>query len=306
VSNGFTVKWTDVANNTGYFLQHSTNATLASGVTTVNITDSNASSHALTGLTPGNIYYVRVTAYSAGGNGTASDIQANQLQSIDNNVVRYMSAPGATASGNYTVADIFGSNNEAGLASGANDSSATTIKLVNSSGSTGSAIFRNNSNQWQQASSNTAGTIEIGRGRAFILENKSGSTDYFLLVGTGTNVAPPVVNIAAEAPVALVTTGRTTATPIASIVSGTPTTTPSAATHFKAASRVADADQIIVPPLAPGSPNEVYYYNPNARGGASWMKGNLKVNGETIPAGRGFFIRKGNGSTLTEWTPPAE
>jgi hypothetical protein len=219
-----------------------------------------------------------------------------------------MSAPGATASGSYAVNDIFGSNNEAGLATGANDTSATTIQLVAANGSTGTAIFRNSSSQWQQGVSTTAGTVEIGRGRAFILKNNSGSTDYFLLVGTGTNVTPTAVAIDNAAPLALVTSGRTTATSLSNfVVNLTPTTTPSGSTHFKASATTANADQIIVPSPGANQPAQIFFYHPSPRsGGPGWFIGGKRVTTETIPAGAGVFIRKATGSTLESFTPPAE
>jgi hypothetical protein len=206
------------------------------------------------------------------------------------------------------VADIFGSNNEAGLATGANDTSATTIQLVAANGSTGTAIFRNGSGQWQQGVSTTAGTVEIGRGRAFILTNNSDSTDYFLLVGTGTNVTPTAVAIDNAAPLALVTSGRTTATSLSNfVVNLTPTTTPSGSTHFKASATTANADQIIVPSPGANQPAQIFFYHPTPRtGGAGWFIGGKRVTTETIPAGAGVFIRKATGSTLESFTPPAE
>jgi hypothetical protein len=305
-NGNFTVVWQNVANETGYHLHYSTNATFASGVTEITDIAADVTSRNLTGLTNGATYYVRVRGVSAGGNGTWSAAQVNQLQSIDNGVTRYMSAPGATASGSYAVNDIFGSNNEAGLATGATGTNATTIQLVAANGSTGTAIFRNSSSQWQQGVSTAAGTVEIGRGRAFILKNNSGSTDYFLLVGTGTNVTPPAVTIDIAAPLALVTTGRTTPTAFTSFVANiTPTANPSAPTHFKASAVAAQADQIIVPAEA-GQHAQIYFYNPSAKGGASWIVNGRKVSGETIPSGAGVFIRKASGSTLQSFTPPTE
>jgi hypothetical protein len=273
----------------------------------------NTTSETVTGLTPGSVYYLRVRAVGA----TTSDnssIQVNQLQSIANGSTRYMSAPGATATGNYTVADIFGSSNESGLASGANTSSATTIKTVYANGTSSASIFRNNSSQWQQGGSTTAGSIEIGRGKAFILQNSSGSTDYFLLVGTGTDVPAPVpVVINVDAPLALVTPGRTQPTLFTNFVGNlTPTASPTLPTHFKAASNAAASDQIIVPGEA-GQAARIYFYHPTAKGGASWFVNGLKITDPARPAGSdhiapgaGVFIRKAGGSTLQEFTPPAE
>jgi autotransporter-associated beta strand protein len=301
VADGFTVKWSDVANETGYHLNYSTNATFASSVTAVTNIAANATSYAISGLTPGTTYYVRVRGVSAGGNGTWSNTQSNQIQSVDSGVSRYMSLPGSTASGNYTIADIFGSSNEAGLTSGTTAGNSTVVFLLNASGGTANTIFYNSSAvAWREGEAAAAAT-NVGAGKAFILQNNSGSTDYFLLVGTPRDVAvQPTVSINdSGSKLTLVTTGRTSNTPLADLNLNPGT----GAGQFKAATQPKSADRLIVPPADPTQPVTSYWYNSTS---GKWYDGLREVPSAAIPAGQGFFIKKSTDSTFSTWTMPQE
>jgi hypothetical protein len=301
VADGFTVKWTDVANETGYHLNYSTNATFASSVTAVTNIAANATSYAVSGLTPGTTYYVRVRGVSAGGNGTWSNTQSNQIQSIDSGVSRYMSLPGSTASGNYTIADIFGSSNEAGLTSGTTAGNSTVVLLLNASGGTANTIFYNSTAvAWREGGAD-AGATNVGAGKAFILQNNSGSTDYFLLVGTPRDVlVQPTVSINnSGSKLTLVTTGRTSTTPLADLNLNPGT----GDGQFKAATQPKSADRLIVPPADPTQPVTSYWYH---SGSSKWYDGLNEVPSAAIPAGQGFFIKKSTDSTFSTWTMPQE
>ena len=301
VADGFTVKWTDVADETGYHLNYSTNSTFASSVTAVTNIAANATSYAISGLTPGTTCYVRVRGVSAGGNGTWSDTQSNQIQSIDSGVSRYMSLPGSTASGNYTIADIFGSSNEAGLASATTSDNSTVVLLLNDSGGTANTIFYNSTAvAWREGGAD-AGATNVGAGKAFILQNNSGATDYFLLVGTPRDVeVQPTVSINnSGSKLTLVTTGRTSTTPLADLNLNPGT----GAGQFKAATQPKSADRLIVPPADPTQPVTSYWYN---SGNSKWYDGLREVPSAAIPSGQGFFIKKSTDSTFSTWTMPQE
>lgn len=301
VADGFTVKWSDVANETGYHLNYSTNATFASSVTAVTNIAANATSYAISGLTPGTTYYVRVRGVSAGGNGTWSNTQSNQIQSIDSGVSRYMSLPGSTASGNYTIADIFGSSNEAGLTSGTTAGNSTVVLLLNASGGTANTIFYNSTAvAWREGGADAAAT-NVGAGKAFILQNNSGATDYFLLVGTPRDVlVQPTVSINnSGSKLTLVTTGRTSTTPLADLNLNPGT----GAGQFKAATQPKSADRLIVPPADPTQPVTSYWYH---SGSSKWYDGLNEVPSAAIPAGQGFFIKQSTDSTFSTWTMPQE
>ena len=301
VADGFTVKWSDVADETGYHLNYSTNSTFASSVTAVTNIAANATSYAISGLTPGTTCYVRVRGVSAGGNGTWSDTQSNQIQSVDSGVSRYMSLPGSTASGNYTIADIFGSSNEAGLASATTSDNSTVVLLLNDSGGTANTIFYNSTAvAWREGGAD-AGATNVGAGKAFILQNNSGATDYFLLVGTPRDVAvQPTVSINnSGSKLTLVTTGRTSTTPLADLNLNPGT----GAGQFKAATQPKSADRLIVPPADPTQPVTSYWYH---SGNSKWYDGLREVPSAAIPSGQGFFIKKSTDSTFSTWTMPQE
>jgi len=301
VADGFTVRWTDVADETGYHLNYSTNSTFASSVNEVTNISANATSYAISGLTPGTTCYVRVRGVSAGGNGTWSDTQSNQIQSVESGVSRYMSLPGSTASGNYTIADIFGSSNEAGLTSGTTAGNSTVVLLLNGSGGTANTIFYNSiAAAWREGGADAAAT-NVGAGKAFILQNHSGSTDYFLLVGTPRDVAvQPTVSINnSGSKLTLVTTGRTSTTPLADLNLNPGT----GAGQFKAATQPKSADRLIVPPADPTQPVTSYWYH---SGNSKWYDGLREVPSAAIPSGQGFFIKKSTDSTFSTWTMPQE
>jgi hypothetical protein len=298
IDGGFTVAWTDVANETGYLLQHSTNATFASGVTTVNITTANTTSHNLTGLTNGNAHYVRVLGYSAGGNGTWSATQVNQLNSLAANATSYLSVAGEVSA--YTVAGIFGAANQAGLASSTTAEASTTIMLLNDAGSTANTIFYNSSeNQWREGGSNMASTA-IPQGTAFMLRNRSGSTDFFLLAAAPRTANFTVSVNATAGQMNLLTPAKSTPTALGSLGLRS-TGSLNSATRIKEAVRAVDADVIMIQ-------DSTGRFKPYHFTGSEWRINRTQVDPSTItvPAGGAFFIRKASGSNFNSWTPPSD
>jgi hypothetical protein len=299
INGGFTVAWTDVANETGYLLQHSTNATFASGVTTVNITTANTTSHDLTGLANGNAYYVRVLGYSAGGNGTWSATQVNQLNSLAANATTYLSVAGEVSA--YTVAGIFGAANAAGLAAGTNDSNSTNILLLSDSGSTANTIFYSSSaSGWREGSTDRASTA-IPQGTAFMLRNRSGSTDYFLLAAAPRTANLTVSVNATNGQVNLLTPARSTATALSAL--NLRPGTANSSNHIKEASTATASDLIIIPQAS--GRLRGYFHD-----GSTWRtSGGAAISDPTavtVPAGGAFFIRKASGSNFNSWTAPSE
>jgi len=292
------VAWTDVANNTGYFVQHSTNSTLSSGVTTANVTDGDASSYNITGLTNNTTYYVRVTAYSAGGNGTSSDIQVNTLRAVPAGATRYFSPPGTVTAN--TVDGIFGSNNEAGLATGTVSGSATVIMTVTDAGGTGATIFRHSSSGWLDGGA-AAGSTSLPAGKAFILRNNTGSLDYILLTANPTT-APPEVSVFNAGNAAAGTVNLLTpASEVPKAINALNLRTGNATTQVKAASIASQADLVIIPRES-GLPRG-YFHD-----GTVWRSagGNtIDASTVTVPAGGGFFIRKGPDSTFETYKAPS-
>ena len=288
VAGGFTVNWSAVTGAGNYTVLHSASKNMT-GATSVNTA---STSVAITGLSNG-LRYVQVRANNTAGASANSTQQVNQLQSIAAGATSYLSAPGEV--GTNTVAGIFGSANEAGLASGATDSASTTILLLNSNGATANTIFYNSSvNQWREGAT-AMDTTAIAQGKAFMLKNNTGSTDYFLLVGSP-RTTQPVVSLNPAGNYTLCTTGRTTPTTLTNMNLNPG----SGAGAFKTASKAKDADKVIVVDQATGAATN-YYHN-----GTNWMDGLRAVPAAEIPAGQGFFIKKASDSTFSSWTLPAE
>jgi len=290
VAGGFTVNWNAATGAGNYTVLHSASKNMT-GATSVNTA---STSVAITGLSNG-LRYVQVRANNAAGASANSTQQVNQLQSIAAGATSYLSAPGEV--GTNTVAGIFGSANEAGLAAGATDSASTTILLLNSNGATANTIFYNSSvNEWREGATAMDATA-IAQGKAFILKNNTGSTDYFLLVGTPREGgSQPTVSLNPAGNYTLCTTGRTTPTTIANMNLNPGT----GAGQFKAAPKAKDADKVIVVDQTTGAATN-YYHN-----GTTWMDGLRAVPSAEIPAGQGFFIKKASNSTFSTWTLPAE
>jgi hypothetical protein len=290
VAGGFTVNWNAATGAGNYTVLHSASKNMT-GATSVNTA---STSLAITGLSNG-LRYVQVRANNAAGASANSTQQVNQLQSIAAGATSYLSAPGEV--GTNTVAGIFGSANEAGLASGATDSASTTILLLNSNGATANTIFYNSSvNQWREGATAMDSTA-IAQGKAFMLKNNTGSTDYFLLVGSPREGgSQPTVSLNPAGKFTLCTTGRTAPTSLADMNLNPG----SGAGAFKTAAKAKDADKVIVVDQTTGAATN-YYHN-----GTTWMDGLRAVPTAEIPAGQGFFIKKASDSTFNTWTLPAE
>jgi hypothetical protein len=288
VAGGFTVNWNAATGAANYTVLHSASKNMT-GATSVNTA---STSLAITGLSNG-LRYVQVRANNAAGASANSTQQVNQLQSIAAGAISYLSAPGEV--GTNTVAGIFGSANEAGLASGATDSASTTILLLDSNGATANTIFYNSGvNQWREGATAMDSTA-IPQGKAFMLKNNTGSTDYFLLVGSP-RTSQPTVSLNPAGKFTLCTTGRTAPTSLADMNLNPG----SGAGAFKTAAKAKDADKVIVVDQTTGAATN-YYHN-----GTNWMDGLRAVPSATIPAGQGFFIKKASDSTFSTWTLPAE
>jgi hypothetical protein len=306
VAYGFTVAWSDLSNETAYHLEHATSANFTGSTLITNIS-ANATSHALTGLTPNTTYYVRVRGVAAGGNGTWSDVQANQLLSLDPGQTRYLSVAGvphgASHSVNFTISDVFGSANAAALASGTTPSEASTIMLLGANGSTAHTIFYNSSqNQWREGATNKGSEI-VGFGKGFIVRNNTGSADIFLLSGAVPPLEPGAVTVfdpgAPAGRLGLVTPSKTTPTSLSSLGL---TYSNNTTTGLKRATIAKDADLLLIPDNSGGLKR--YHFD-----GTHWRSGLRTVpdpTAVTVPAGGAFFLRKATGSSFEQWRRPLD
>jgi hypothetical protein len=143
-------------------------------------------------------------------------------------------------------------------------------------------------------------TTAIPQGKAFMLKNNTGSTDYFLLVGTPREGgSQPTVSLNPAGKFTLLNTGRTAPTSLADMNLNPGT----GSGQFKAASKPSSADRLIVPPVISTDPTITYWYRSTDN---KWYDGLREVPSATIPAGQGFFIKKASDSTFSTWTLPAE
>jgi hypothetical protein len=154
-------------------------------------------------------------------------------------------------------------------------------------------------NTWRAAGGGATdmSSTAIPKGRAFMLRNRSGEPDYFLLSASPRSGNFTVSVNATAGQVNLLTPGRSVPTALNALnlrpTGGNATNTIHAAASVKA------ADSIIIP-QADGT-TRTYHHN-----GTSWMQGYRTVNATsvTIPAGGAFFIRKAADSSFNSYHPP--
>lgn len=306
VADGFTVAWTDLANETTYHLEHATSSNFTDS-TLISDISANTTNRTLSGLSPGTTYYVRVRAAAAGGNGTWSDVHANQIQSLGAGQTKYLSVPGlppgASHSVNFTVADVFGSANAAGLESGSVDTDSTVVMLLGSTGSTEHRIFFDSDvDEWREGPTDKGAQV-VGLGKGIIMKNNTGSTDYFLLAGRVAAQEPGNATVfAADAPagrMSLVAPNRSTTTPLPSLGLTRGNNT---ASGLKRATAPKDADLLLIPDSA-GILRRYHFDGTNWRSGLRAVADPSSVR---IPPGGAFFLRKATGSSFEQWKLPTE
>lgn len=273
-------------------LRHSASKTMSDAVLATGISQNHTITTNGTGLR-----FVQVRSVNAAGNGSWSDVLAKQLVVVPAGSTRYLSLP-FTPAGNQTVAGIFGSANEAGLASGPNSSTATNILLLNSEGQTATSIFYNSStSQWREGPTDRSG-FPIPQGSGFMLQNPTATDDHIVFTGTPRDSGgqPVTVSVSVDpGKFQLVSPSRSTPTRLADLNLNPGT----GVGQFKAANLVRNADRIFVP-NAEGA--LVRYHHD----GTNWKQGPSIANDVTIPAGGAFFILKSTGSSFQNWVLPAE
>jgi hypothetical protein len=296
-ASGFTVSWSAVTGAANYTVIHSASKNMSSA--TSNNTADSSTSLALS--VPTGVRYVQVRANNAAGASANSTMGVKQLNLLAANSTTYLSAAGDVSA--FTVAGIFGSNNTAGLNAGANDSTSTNILLLSGSGSTAHTIFYNSSqNEWRAAGGDDTdmSSTAIPKGTAFMLRNRSGTDDYYLL-----SAAPRTANFtvsvnATAGQMNLLTPAKSTPTALGSLGLRS-TGSLNSATRIKEAVRAVDADVIMIQ-------DSTGRFKPYHFTGSEWRINRTQVDPSTItvPAGGAFFIRKASGSNFNSWTPPAD
>jgi hypothetical protein len=288
---GFTVNWAASPGSGNYTVIHSASKNMSSATSV----DTGSTSLALTVST--GIRYVQVRANNAAGASANSTMQANNLQSLPVGATRYLSVPGTVNGGNATLAEKFGSANEAGLAAGGTPSTSTNIILLNDDGSSQTGVYFLSGN-WVRGASIVNDEV-VPAGKAFMLKNNSGSADHILLGGTPTTgPRNPIALSASGGAYSLLTPARSQATALNALglTGGNATNS----LHPSPGSQAADL--VLIP--QPDGTFRRYHYD-----GTKWKSGLRDVADPaivTVPAGGAFFIRKASDSSFEEWTPPAE
>jgi hypothetical protein len=229
-------------------------------------------------------------------------MQVKQLNLLAANSTTYLSAAGDVSA--FTVAGIFGANNTAGLNAGATDSASTNILLLSGSGSTAHTIFYNNNpgvNTWRAAGGGPTdmSSTAIPKGTAFMLRNRSGTDDYYLLSASPRSGNLTVSVNASAGQVNLLTPARSTPTALnaLNLRAGTPNTS----NHIKEGATATGSDLIIIPQA--NGRLRGYFYD-----GTTWRTSGGAVvsapEGVTVPAGGAFFLRKAPGSNFNTYHPP--
>ncbi len=298
-TTNITLNWTDLTGataETSYEIQYSSASTFTSPTAVTGIAANSPSRTVDVGST--GTRYFRLRGVNSRGNGTWSTTQVIQLNSLAAGSTTYLSAAGTP--GANTVAGIFGAANAAGLNDGANDSDSTNILLLSDSGSTANTIFYSSSaSGWREGSTDRAST-SIPQGTAFMLRNRSSSTDFFLLAAAPRTENFTVSVNATAGQVNLLTPARSTATALSALnlrpAGGN-------ATNSIQTSAGAQAADVILIPQANGTFNR-YHHD-----GTKWKSGLRDVPDDTaitVPPGGAFFIRKGPGSQFNTYHAPAE
>ena len=272
-------------------LRHSANKDMSEAVEVTGISG-NAT---LTVPGPGMIF-VQARSVNDAGEGPWSAVRVNQLLVVPAGRTRYLS-PSLDPDGNHTVGGIFGLMNEAGLAASGTPDNATTILLLDASGSTTHVIFYNSSaGAWRDGPQNRT-SLAIPRGIGFMLNNTGSVDDYIVLSGSlreggshaGVDVTPDAERFMLLSP------GRTTPTRLVDL-----NLDPGAGEgQFKASPLARNADRLFI--VAPNGDLLRYHHN-----GTEWRIGNTPSNDVTVPAGEGFFIKKVEGSTFESWQLPTD
>ncbi|MBU6183110.1 MAG: InlB B-repeat-containing protein, partial [Verrucomicrobia bacterium] len=297
-TTNITLNWSDISGETSYDVQHSTSSTWAGATTITGITAGSTSRTVDVGAA--GTYYIRVRG-NATATGTWSTTQVVQLRSLANGATAYLAPAGNVTTA--TVAGIFGASNAAGLAASSADNTATTIMLLNDAGATAHTLFYNNSaSQWRGVGTSTTdrASESMPAGKAFMVKNNSGSTDFFIL-NAEPRTAPLTVSVNANAgQMNLLTPAKSTATALNSLnlTAGGDNTT----TGIKRATLARDADVIMI---QNGSGRFIPYHFD----GTNWRNNRTVISDPstvTVPAGGAFFIRKGPSSNFNSYTPPNE
>lgn len=299
-ASSFTVNWGAVTGAANYTVVHSANRNM-SGATSVDTASTSLTLNVGAGLR-----YVQVRANNDAGSSANSTMQVNQLRSINAGATVFLSVPGVVNGGNATFAEIFGSNNEAGLASNGTPSNSTNIIRLNADGSSQSGVIFA-SGIWRRGETNVNSEI-IPEGKAFMLRNNSAETDHILLVGNPADGPRAAVAVTVQAGRhALMTPARTQPTTLNGLnlrpAGGNSTN------QVKTSNSASTADMVIIPRTS-GSPLR-YFFDATMNGGTGGWRtsGGMPVadpSSITVPAGGAFFIRKAPDSNFSEWTPPAE
>jgi hypothetical protein len=198
--------------------------------------------------------------------------------------------------GIFTVAGIFGAQNESGLLAGFTAENATQIQLVASNGNATLPIFFNTTTSgWTQGTKNSAGGTAIPLGSGFILKNTSDSqTTQIILSGVpfarGGNITV-TPNGAGKYSLFAMARSNPTGLSALNITAGA----------FLAGTSLTSSDSLQIHDAS--GVRTVWYHSSEARW---YLNGSPTVSDPIIPAGAGLLFLQAPGSTWSSWRIPTE
>jgi hypothetical protein len=247
-----------------------------------------------------------VPAYAEFNNGTMVDIASStgsKSLSMAGNPAG-MASPGDAyrIRGHFTIASLFGTNNETGLQSGGNTAQADNIIVLSPETQQSLTIFYYDdgvNHGWLTADYTPADNMVVDPEQGLLVRRVAASDRDLYLCGpikTGVTVAPvqPGYNLVGTlkslSPVSLSALNLYTGDPASGLASG---------------GNTADSDTLLV--VQPDGTTATYFYYQDNLGNEGWLDANYNLSADVlINAGSAFFIHRLPINGAFSWTIPAE
>jgi hypothetical protein len=247
-----------------------------------------------------------VPAYAEFNNGTMADIASSTgSKSLSMaGTLSGLASPGDSyrIRGHFTIASLFGTNNETGLQSGGNTAQADNIMVVIPGTQRTLTIFYYDdgvSHGWLTADYTPADNLLVYPEQGLLVRRvAAGDRDLYLCgpIKVGVTVAPvqPGYNLVGTlkslSPVSLGALNLYTGDPATGLASG---------------GNTVDSDTLLV--VQPDGTTATYFYYKDTQGNEGWLDANYNLSADVlINPGSSFFIHRLPASAGFNWTIPAE